>query len=188
MIDEKWLDVFRQKHGYRKEKYGTNDPTLVILGESHGHIIPKDLERLQQRELIEKLRPKYILIETLQATSNNIEYYRKLSDSIDDDALEMIPEKYEIELIRCDLSSQEFNNKARELGILTYLTGFGGFETDERLYKPRETKMGEIIIKYSKISCGPLIAIIGHHHAAIYSEIHNVLKEKVDYFTLWKND
>ena len=195
MIDEKWIDEFCEKYGYNKKKYGKNNPTLVILGETHG----SNKERSEQDELIVKLGPKYVLSEILMVMGE--ENYR------DDEYFTKWKEEYpRCELVGCDLSNPEQIELKKDL--LRSLT-IQQLETlrrevsvceDDRLFKicaerypflkqkfdgTREERMGKIVLDHSENPSKPLVAVIGHRHADKSSEIHNILKGKVDYIAIW---
>lgn len=176
MIDEKWLDGFSEKHHYNKEKYGGNNFSLIIIGESHGTTRIPEIERPQQDEVIEKFKPAYILIETLNS-------------HIDDGYFKKWQKNHKLE--PCDLSPDEKENIRTKLGF--YI--LGNFdesgqpkkEIKQSLDSAREMKMGEIIISKSEKTSKPLVAIIGNNHAKKNSKIHNVLARK-DYIVLLQKE
>lgn len=148
---------------------GIGNPSVVILGEKHGDPI----ERQHQENLIEKLRPEYVLVE-----------------DITNDDFTMWEEKYGCKAELCDLSHQEKETTKHNLGFRDF--GFiDSVSTEDELlksqfYNARENKMGEIIINYSKESSKPIIVIIGHYHASEKSKIHEFLEQgKIDYICIW---
>lgn len=54
-------------------------------------------------------------------------------------------------------------------------------------YDKREKRMGEKALKCIIGSEKPIIVIIGHEHAGECSNIHNLLKGKTNYISIWKS-
>lgn len=120
------------------------------------------IQRWCQERLIVMLKPKYVLIETFNKDKD-------LSDTW----FQRWNEKYSCTIDRCD----------------TDVVGFTGEPDQDDI---RETRMGEIIIKFSKKSSKPIIVIIGNWHARIESirnwhasRIHETLNGHIDYSCIW---
>jgi hypothetical protein len=155
---------------YCCEHFGDN-PMVVIVGEKHSEVI----ERRFQEKLIEKLGPKYVLIEAFKEGDEKNEWFKRWK------------EKYGCELITCDLSEREKRDLRRKL--IGYEDQFSfevlaGPESKQRYDDAKEMRIGEIILDYSGRSSKPLIAIIGHWHTRNDSKIHDKLKEHIDYICI----
>lgn len=113
------------------------------------------IERCCQEKLIDMLKPEYVLIETFKEVDEHDPWFKRWK------------EKYRCKFDRCDIKEYEFMN--------------GGIGQDDM----RETRMGEIVLDYSKKSFEPLIAIIGNWHARKDSKIHEILNSYIDYICIW---
>jgi len=195
MIDAKSIEKFATCIGFKFNQEGSQ-PSMVIVGERH-----ETIERCCQELLIKKLRPEYVLIETLHALSsdpesdcikfregaitdeNDLEELRYFEKNADNYYRQM-SKKYNIKLIGCDLSLGERNRFIEDLGINTW--GMNPLTIDDlRIDDARENKMGNIVFNYSGSSSKPVIAIIGNWHARKDSKIHEKLKENIEYICIW---
>lgn len=213
MIDLKWLLSEQKK--YMKENLlayeFTSVPFAIILGEKHEDNEERELEN----NVIAKFLPEYILVEPsmgawifdpnknqaqlrddepfdcsddledmqkflkLDINENSTEpqeafqsfqNYNGADIFLDERDFKLWSIKYKIPLVGCDLGSHEM------LGVPA--------PSDEA----REKKMGEIMSMYAKKSSKPIIAIVGHTHAASV-RIHAILRQKeVGYLILTRID
>lgn len=181
-IIKKWNDA-----QYEIKSRG-DDPNVIILGESHHEqsMIQKQLE------LIELIKPKYVLheyaggfvydpkIQELKLQS------RRLYDNVDKALLESsglenelreLADKLKFQIIGCDLTTAELDKKLVEQFPQKYVYDDDGlvvsvedpdltpshFSPDAEML--RDAKIVEMISTYEKKSKKPLVVIIGNRHA-----------------------
>lgn len=185
-----YLKEFANCVDYEFIQKGEN-PSVVIVGESHGYERSKEIELCQLEKLIVMLKPEFVLIEQLVALafkpeSNDVGFRNGIVciDEKDQDNLKAfitgdygdykdfknISVKYNIKIIGCDLSEGE-------------LCGHG--RLDPLISDKRDKKIGKVIINYSKLSSEPHIAFIGHWHARSDSKTREKLDGNIDYICIW---
>lgn len=58
-----------------------------------------------------------------------------------------------------------------------------------KVYKKRETRMGDVIVKYAKITEKSVVAVLGNYHVRPKSLIHSILRdENVGYIVIKQRD
>ncbi len=162
------------------------DLQIIVLGVMHSN----EKEYNCYENIIKSIRPKFVLVEDLDF--NN---------------LQSLANECHFELVLCDLSDQEKEIMQEEILINNNLKDeyeksnyFSDIDTvfqncdvthpelnlKRLFYDKREKRMGEEALKYMG-SDKPIIVIIGHEHAGECSNIHNLLKGKTNYISIWKS-
>ena len=194
-MDLNWIKSWVKENGYEIDIRGDN-PQIVIVGEIHGLFVK------QQEELVDKLRPEYLLHELIGIQTYDPRTQRKgeLEGRLIDGVCEMHgmsghtiqwSDEYGIYLVGCDLSLSELDVVERELvekrpniyrygpaGLVERLDGTPFFITqDDGVVEYKDIHMGEMIVEYAAKTEKPLVTIVGSSHMRPESQIHQILQD-----------
>ena len=166
--------------------HGSNDPSIIIIGELHGNPLHKQIER----EGIALAKPGYLLHEFLNSRTYNpkTRKIRFLSDALVSEADKLYEEEsssighiikwsdeFEVPVIGTDLSYRELSVLSLDYGI----------SSDATIIKYREKRMGQTMVQYAGKTDKPIVSIMGRYHMRPKSEIHPILKNKgINYVTI----
>lgn len=151
------------------------EKNVIILGVMHSN----NKEYNCYECLIERITPSFILYEASYNSGNEPIYrYHEFYNWI---------ENHNFRSISCDLTDKKTDTIINENSCNYRIERYDSQISDRLYYNEREKRMGKNIIRHKK-SDEPIIVIIGHEHAGEWSNIHNILKGKIDYIAFWKNN
>jgi len=151
--------------------------SFIFIGDTHGFL--DDFKK--QKEIIEQVKPDFVLSEQLQdkildseQKYNNIIRTKFISDMTKFEEVKdliLLCQKLKIKLIGMDLFNFGFDTRMQEIvNGLKQAT-----KEDEKLFesilKKRQDKHKDVISKYQKLSDKPIIIILGSWHLRDDSEI-----------------
>ena len=194
IVKQKIIKEFCNNRNCIPTFYG-KDPSLVIMGESHGN----ESHDRNEQDLIQLVKPEYVLHELFDARTYNLADQEVkfipgvpinwVDEENKDSYLDLVDwaEKYRFNLIGMDLSFAELQAKVNR--ILDRNPPYEVTNQTPEVCRYRETRMANRMVEYLVKTKKPVVAIMGNDHRKPCAAIHPILKSlRLDYATIFQRD